>query len=183
MSILRLQIPRVRNDTWSRADFEWDPGNNQYICPEGQPLKQLRRNYSDPNRGPTGKGVAKYKALKHLSGLPIEDEVLSDSRCTQDHVRRTRRCPAGRPSYFQAQAVCDLDAVAKERRDAFRAPQTHPWLEAAPITWSLSGSRPCHDPAGQCMWRNDEFLLAATAQNLRKLGKIFPAAQQTRKAC
>ncbi|MBM2354773.1 transposase, partial [Sulfitobacter pseudonitzschiae] len=29
---------------------------------------------------------------------------------------------------------------------------------------------------------NDEFLLAATAQNLRKLAKILPAPQQTRKA-
>lgn len=23
--------------TWSRADFKWDPENNQYICPEGEP--------------------------------------------------------------------------------------------------------------------------------------------------
>jgi len=29
---------------------------------------------------------------------------------------------------------------------------------------------------------NDEFLLAATVQNLRKLAKTFPAPQQTRKA-
>ncbi|WP_143849655.1 transposase, partial [Octadecabacter ascidiaceicola] len=29
---------------------------------------------------------------------------------------------------------------------------------------------------------NDEFLLAATAQNLRKLAKIFPAPQQACKA-
>ncbi|MGI3213031.1 transposase, partial [Roseovarius tibetensis] len=29
---------------------------------------------------------------------------------------------------------------------------------------------------------NDEFLLAATAQNLRKLAKIFPAPQKLRKA-
>jgi hypothetical protein len=29
---------------------------------------------------------------------------------------------------------------------------------------------------------NDEFLLAATAQNLRKLAKIFPAPQKTPKA-
>ena len=29
---------------------------------------------------------------------------------------------------------------------------------------------------------NDEFQLAATAQNLRKLAKIFPAPQQLRKA-
>jgi len=37
--------------TWSRADFEWDARNNQYICPEGEALKQFRRNYSDPSRG------------------------------------------------------------------------------------------------------------------------------------
>ncbi len=35
--------------TWSCADFEWDAENNQYICPEGEALKQFRRNYSDPN--------------------------------------------------------------------------------------------------------------------------------------
>lgn len=46
--------------TWSCTDFEWDPENNQYICLEGEPLKQFRRNYSDLNPGPTGKGVAKY---------------------------------------------------------------------------------------------------------------------------
>jgi hypothetical protein len=28
---------------------------------------QFRRNYSDPNRGPIGKGVAKYQALKLTS--------------------------------------------------------------------------------------------------------------------
>ncbi|UOA33624.1 hypothetical protein DSM110093_03459 (plasmid) [Sulfitobacter sp. DSM 110093] len=50
--------------TWSRADFEWDVENDQYICPEGQTLKQFRRNYSDPNRGPSGQGRTKYRALK-----------------------------------------------------------------------------------------------------------------------
>ena len=36
-------------------------------------------------------------------------------------------------------------------------------------------------PCGAC-GANDEFLLAATAQNLRKLAKIFPAPHQTGKA-
>jgi len=54
-----------RNDgTWTRADFEWDADNDQYICPEGHALKQFRRKYSDTNRGPTGKGTARYRALK-----------------------------------------------------------------------------------------------------------------------
>jgi len=52
--------------TWTRKDFDWDAQNDQYICPEGHALKQFRRNYSDPNRGPTGKGTAKYRALKPI---------------------------------------------------------------------------------------------------------------------
>lgn len=52
--------------TWTRTDFEWDPGNDQYICPEGHALKQFRRNYSDPDRGPTGEGTARYRALKEV---------------------------------------------------------------------------------------------------------------------
>ena len=42
-----------------------------------------------------------------------------------------------------------------------------------PDFYSHTG-RPCAE--------DDEFLLAATAQNLRKLAKIVPAPQQTRKA-
>jgi len=44
--------------TWTRADFQWDAENDQYICPQGQALKQVHRNSCDPNRGPTGKGVS-----------------------------------------------------------------------------------------------------------------------------
>ena len=74
--------------TWSRVDFEWDAENNQYICPKGEPLKQFRRNYSDPNRGPTGKGVAKYRASKtHLPGLPVETSMLSKRRLPVHHAR------------------------------------------------------------------------------------------------
>ena len=42
--------------TWPRKDFEWDDENNQYICPDGQALKQFRRNYSDPIMAPRAKG-------------------------------------------------------------------------------------------------------------------------------
>jgi hypothetical protein len=39
-------------------------GHDQYICPEGQLLKQFRRNYSDPSRGPISTGRTKYRGLK-----------------------------------------------------------------------------------------------------------------------
>ena len=88
----------VRTDgTWSRTDFEWDAENNQYICPEGEPLKQFRRNYSDPNRKPTGKGVAKYQALKHTCQACPSKMKCCPKQMPQDHPRRTRRCPPGCP--------------------------------------------------------------------------------------
>jgi hypothetical protein len=55
----------MRTDgTWSRTDFEWDADNNQYVCPEGEELKQFRRNYSDPNRGPDGNAVDREQIFK-----------------------------------------------------------------------------------------------------------------------
>lgn len=45
-------------------------------------LKQFRRNYSDPNRGPTGKGVAKYRALKHTcQACPSKPKCCSKAEC------------------------------------------------------------------------------------------------------
>ncbi len=31
--------------TWTRADFEWDAGNDQYICPEGQSLNRCQSEF------------------------------------------------------------------------------------------------------------------------------------------
>lgn len=65
---IALHIPAVdkagrMDGTWSRIRifartngatrliFERDPETDQYVCPEGQSLKQFRGKYSDPNRG------------------------------------------------------------------------------------------------------------------------------------
>ena len=91
--------------TWSRADFEWDAENDQYICPEGHALKQFRRNYSDPNRGPTGTGTARYRALKEvLQACPskakccpnadarkISREEHEDARQVAREIAKTRQ--------------------------------------------------------------------------------------------
>lgn len=155
--------------TWSRADFEWDAQNNQYICPEGEPLKQFRRNYSDPNRGPTGKGVARYRALKgtcqacpsknnccpKADARKITREEHEDAR---DIARAIRKTPQYKVSSKLRKKVEMLFAHLKRILGLGRL--------------RLRG------PCGA----NDEFLLAATAQNLRKLAKIFPAPRQAGKA-
>jgi len=79
---IALHIPVIdkaghTDGTWSRADFEWDPENNQYICPEGEALKQFRRSYSDPKRGPTGRRCRKVPgAQTHLSGVSVKTKML-----------------------------------------------------------------------------------------------------------
>ena len=140
-----------------------------HICPEGEALKQFRRNYSDPNRGPTGKGVAKYRALKNTC---------------QACPSKTKCCPN-----------LDFRSITREKhedaRDIARAiAKTSQYKLSAKLRKKVEmlfahlkrilglGRLRLRGPSGA----NDEFLLAATVQNLRKLAKIFPAPQQPRRA-
>jgi len=151
--------------TWTRADFEWDAENNQYICPEGEALKQFRRNYSDPSRGPTGKGVAKYRGLKNTC-----QACPSKQRC----------CPNMDFRFITREEHEDARQVA---RDIAKTPQYDISMKLRKKVEMLFahlkrilglGRLRLRGPCGA----NDEFLLAATAQNLRKLAKIFPAPQK-----
>lgn len=160
----------VRTDgTWSRADFEWDAENNQYICPEGEALKQFRRNYSDPERGPTGKGVAKYQALKHTcQACPSKPKCCPNA----DARKITREEHEDARDIARAIRTTEQYAVSSKLRKKVEMLFAH--LKRILGLGRLRLRGPCG--------ANDEFLLAATAQNLRKLAKILPAPQQGRKA-
>jgi transposase len=98
--------------TWSRTDFEWDADNNQYFCPEGEELKQFRRNYSAPNRGPDGitaGQVSDYTgAAALMNGLPEAEWLLADRGYDADLFRETlvdkgtKPCIPGRKSRKKA---------------------------------------------------------------------------------
>ena len=155
--------------TWSRTDFEWDAQNNQYICPEGEALKQFHRNYSDPNRGPTGKGVARYRALKEAcqacpskSNCCPKAEARKITREEHEDARDVARAIRKTPQY----------KISSKLRKKVEMLFAH--LKRILGLGRLRLRGPCG--------ANDEFLLAATAQNLRKLAKIFHAPQQTREA-
>ena len=155
--------------TWSRADFEWDAQNNQYICPEGEALKQFRRNYSDPNRGPTGKGVAKYQALKHTcQACPSKPKC-----CPNADARKITR-----EEHEDARDVARAIRRTAQYKVSAKLRKKVEMLFAHLKRILGLGRLRLRGPCGA----NDEFLLAATAQNLRKLAKIFPAPQQPREA-
>ena len=155
--------------TWTRTDFDWDAQNDQYICPEGHALKQFRRNYSDPSRGPTGKGTARYRALKEVCQVcPSKQKCCPNAEARK--ITREEREDA-------RQVARDL-ANTEEYQIAMKLRKKAEMLFAHLKRILGLGRLRLRGPCGA----NDEFLLAATAQNLRKLAKIFPAPQQTRKA-
>ena len=156
---------RRSDGTWTRADFEWDAENNQYICPEGHELKQFRRNYSDPNRGPTGKGVAKYRCLKHTC-----QACPSKVRCCPNLDFRS----ITREENEDARQVArDIEYIISMKM-RMKVEMLFAHLKRILGLNRLRLRRPCG--------ANDELLLAATAQNLRKLAKTLPAPQQPRNA-
>jgi len=154
---------------WSRDDFEWDPENDRYICPEGHDLKQFRRNYSDPNRGPTGKGTMRYRALKLTC-----QACPSKAKCCPDTDTRT----INREQDEDARQVARDIAKTRQYDISMKLRKKVEMLFAHLKRILGLGRLRLRGPCGA----KDEFLLAATAQNLRKLAKIFPAPQQTCKA-
>ena len=148
--------------TWARTDFEWDAENNRYICPEGHELRQFRRNYSDPNRGPTGKGVAKYRALK----LTCQSCPSKPKCCPNADFRAITR-----EEHEDARQVARDIAKTRDYQIAMRLRKKVEMLFAHLKRILGMGRLRLRGPCGA----HDEFLLAATAQNLRKLAKLFPA--------
>lgn len=155
--------------TWSRADFEWDAENNQYICPEGEELKQFRRNYSDPNRGPTGKGVAKYRALKNMC-----QACPSKAKCCPNMDFRSITREEHEDARYVARAIAKTSQYKLSARLRKKVEMLFAHLKRILGLGRLRLRGPCG--------AKDEFLLAATAQKLRKMAKLFPAPQHPRKA-
>ncbi|WP_417711134.1 transposase [Roseibium aggregatum] len=152
--------------TWSRSDFEWDEENDQYICPEGHSLRRFRRNYSDPNRVKKIGGTYKYRALKaHCQACPSKQRCCPnmDARAVtrepdedaRDFARSARKSRAYKISRNKRKKVEMLFAHLKRILNLTRLRLRGP-----------NGAK-------------DEFLLAAIAQNLRKLARRRPRTPQT----
>ena len=145
----------------ARSDFEWDPENDRYICPEGHERKQFRRNYSDPSRGKDVTGTRKYRALKadcqacpskhrccpKMEFRAVTREEHEDARDVAKACRTTKGYRISRDKRKKVEMLfAHLKRILKLDRLRLRGP---------------NGAK-------------DEFLLAATAQNLRKMAKLLP---------
>lgn len=148
--------------TFSRADFTFDPDGDRYTCPAGKELVQFRRTYATPRTGITAEGTRLYRASKKDC-----DVCELKARCCPNAV--ARKIP--RDLHEDTRDVARALASTPEYEAACRRRKKVEMLFAHLKRILRLGRLRLRGPCGA----KDEFLLAATAQNLRRLARLRPA--------
>jgi hypothetical protein len=147
--------------TFSPSDFVYDPEQDHYTCPGGERLVQYRRNFTNRRSGVTKDGVRFYRARQSdCQRCDLKSRCCPNTprgripRDLDEDARDVARALAGTPVFERSRhhrktierLFAHLKRILRLARLRLRGP---------------SGAR-------------DEFLLAATAQNLRRFAKLRP---------
>ncbi len=144
--------------TFSRADFQWQEDNNVYVCPAGKTLKSSGRLNSD--------NTYRYLASTYDCGpCPLK------KRCCPKTPQRKIPRDINEDARDVARALYDTPAFNQSRRDRKKVEMLFAHLKRI----LKLGRLRLRGPRGA----QDEFLLAATAQNLRRLAKLRPIPPPT----
>lgn len=137
--------------TFSRSDFVYDPDRNVYVCPAGHDLKTTGRvNYDDT-----------YRYLTSLANC--RDCPLKDQCCPKSPQRKIARS-IHEAARDVAREIATTDAYEQTRRDRKKVEMLFAHLKRI----LRLGRLRLRGPSGA----QDEFTLAAIAQNLRRLAKL-----------
>ena len=148
--------------TFSRSDFTFDAEAKRYFCPAGKHLIQFRRAYTKPRTGVTAEGTRVYFASKKDCGV-----CHLKTRCCPNTAARKIPRNVEEDSRDVARAL----ATTPEFKVACRRRKKVEMLFAHLKRILKLGRLRLRGPCGA----KDEFLLAATAQNLRRLARLRPA--------
>ncbi len=154
----------IREDgTFSRGDFSYDHAADVYRCPEGKELKRHRRAFRVDHPDVPPDDTHRYRASKADC-----DACALKSRCCPNTPARkvTRSIHEGARDF--ARDIAQTDAYVTSRRERKKVEMLFAHLKRILKLDRLRLRGPCG--------ARDEFLLAATAQNLRKLAKLVPPA-------
>jgi len=153
------------NGTFERADFTYDAQNDAYICPGGKELKQYRRAYAKPRKPrPDKDGILRYRARKSDCDVC----ALKPRCCPQQSQRKVTRS-VYEPARDRARAIAQSTQYAISCKLRKKVEMLFAHLKRILGLGRLRLRGPCG--------ARDEFHLAATAQNLRKLAKLLPVPQ------
>ena len=147
--------------TFSRSDFAFDTERNLYVCPGGKELRKYRRAFSKPREGVAKDGAIRYRAAQH----DCDACALKPKCCPNMPARKIARS-VHEAARDKARAIAKTEAYAVSCRERKKVEMLFAHLKRI----LRLGRLRLRGPSGA----KDEFLLAATAQNLRKLAKLIP---------
>jgi transposase len=152
---------RREDGTFSRSDFTFDHQDDLYFCPGGKTLQRYRRAFSTPRSDPPPDDTYRYRASK----ADCDACELKPRCCPNTPARKvTRSIYEGARDF--ARDIAKTDAYLTSRRQRKKVEMLFAHLKRILRLDRLRLRGPCG--------ARDEFLLAATAQNLRKLAKLIP---------
>ncbi len=150
-----------RDGTFSRSEFTYDHEADAYTCPAGKVLKQRQKVYRTERPLVDEDGMMRYRASK----LDCDACSLKPRCCPNTPARKIPR------SIHEGARDMARDIAATEEYVTSRRQRKKVEMLFAHLKRILKLDRlRLRGPNGA----RDEFHLAATAQNLRKLAKLVP---------
>ena len=138
--------------TFSRSDFKWKKRAGVYLCPNDKVLRTSGTIHDD-------------KTLLYRASKRDCDVCSLKMRCCPKEPSRKIPRDIHEDARDVARSLQDTEAFEQSRRDRKRVEMLFAHLKRILRLGRLRLRGPCG--------ARDEFLLAATAQNLRKLAKLI----------
>jgi transposase len=150
-----------RDGAFERGEFTYDLADDSYVCPGGKRLRPRNRNFATPRSNVDQDGFIRYRARQQDCG-----GCALKLRCTPIMPARKILRSIHEGARDLARDIATTDAYVTSRRERKKVEMLFAHLKRI---LKLDRLR-LRGPNGA----KDEFLLAATAQNLRKLAKLIP---------
>ena len=146
------------DDTFSEPEFHWNERTNEYCCPRGEPLRNEWRTFKNPRSRVTLDNTVIY----HSNQRTCAQCPLKQRCCPNTPMRKIARSIYEKSRAF-ARQVAETAAYRQSRKDRKKVEVLFAHLKRILKLdrLRLRGRRGARD----------EFLLAATAQNLRRMAK------------
>jgi transposase len=155
-----------KDETLSSSDFEWDEQADEYRCPQGNVLRKQRRAFKNLRTHVTKAGTIIYRASQSdCANCPLK------ARCCPNTPMRKIARSVHEAARDVARNVAKTNAYKQSRKDRKKVEILFAHLKRILKVDRLR----LRGPNGA----HDEFLLAATAQNLRRMAKrLRPATPE-----